>query len=256
MMEQYSRNFKNYASELTNDYLLPFSFETIHSMIRTKQALSFLKKYENVKILEIGCGREPLFPNLDNFDHYVIVEPIQEFVTHSLSQSKGSPRITIIHDFFENCQETLKKIDFDCIIANGVLHEITDPRRFLTMVKNISHEKTVIYFSIPNAASFHRLLAKEMGIIENIFELSNTDIRFNRARVYDKKLLLSLMNESGFSVIDFGTYFIKPFSNKQMEELIINGTFDMKLIDGLIGLIKYFPEYGSEMYVIAKKRYD
>jgi len=64
------------------------------------------------------------------------------------------------------------------------------------------------------------------------------------------------MNEMGFSVIDFGTYFIKPFTNKQMEELIMKGIFDMKLIDGLIGLTAYLPEYGSEMYVIAKRRYE
>ncbi|HON81997.1 MAG TPA: methyltransferase domain-containing protein [Methanoregulaceae archaeon] len=255
-MEQDSNKFKDYASRLIKEYSRPFSFEEIHSHIRVKQALTFLEINKCNRILEIGGGKMPLFPYLVNFDQYVLVEPIQEFVSSASSQLQCSHRITIIRDFLENCQETLEEIGFDCIIANGVLHEVTDPRSFLTTVKTISHENTISYFSLPNAASLHRLLAKEMGLIKTIFEISNTDKKYHRALVYDKKSIISLMNEMGFSVIDFGTYFIKPFTNKQMEELIMKGIFDMKLIDGLIGLTAYLPEYGSEMYVIAKRRYE
>ena len=97
--------------------------------------------------------------------------------------------------------------------------------------------------------SFHRLLAHEIGLIPSIFEKSDVDKKFFRNTGFDKERLINLLLSHNFKVLDFGTFFIKPFANSQLEELIRNGIVPSTIIEGLSNMIKYFPDYGAEMYV-------
>lgn len=42
---------------------------------------------------------------------------------------------------------------------------------------------------------------------------------------------------------------MKPFSHKQMMQCIEQGILTETLIDGLDKMVKYFPEYGSEIFI-------
>ena len=46
-----------------------------------------------------------------------------------------------------------------------------------------------------------------------------------------------------------GSYFVKPFTHKQMENLLKEGIINEKIIDGLNGMTKYMPNLGSEIYI-------
>jgi hypothetical protein len=65
-------------------------------------------------------------------------------------------------------------------------------------------------------------------------------------------MFLSLVQEAGFLVLEFGTYLIKPFSNVQMEKLISQNIVSTSVVAGLDGMIKYMPELGCEMFVNMK----
>ena len=55
---------------------------------RRKKVLEIMKKYRHDKILEIGCGMEPLFEHFSDYKEMLIVEPVNSFVVNALEKSK------------------------------------------------------------------------------------------------------------------------------------------------------------------------
>ena len=102
--------------------------------------------------------------------------------------------------------------------------------------------------------AFHRLLALEMGLIGSIYERSVLDKKFQRTGNFDLKLLIDAAEKSGFKIIESGTYFIKPFTNEQIEKIISLNIADEKIFEGLNKMIKYMPDLGAEAFVNVRLR--
>ena len=69
---------------------------------------------------------------------------------------------------------------------------------------------------------------------------------------FDLPALQCLVQNAGFNILDSGSYFVKPFTHRQMQELIDAGLLTDKIIDGLMAMTKYMPNLGAEIYVNAK----
>jgi SAM-dependent methyltransferase len=254
MMNQNEEDLENYALAWAGEHGKNFSFEAVHSKIRREQALRFILNTTHDSILEIGCGLDPLFPYIPDFNQYFVVEPIHEFAVKVLDSKTGASRVKVINDYFEHCFQEFRDIHLDCIVLNGVLHGVPDPRLLLESIHTICKASSQVYISVSNGTSLHRLLAYEMGIISSPYELSVTNKRYKNMIVFDKNSLRTIVENIGFMVTEVGTYFIKPLSNQQMEAIIDQGITDERIIQGLERLIKYMPEFGSELYIVIKKR--
>jgi len=235
----------NYMAELSREQ----SFEAILSNSRKKQVLESMKRFKHDNILEIGCGLSPLFPDIKNYQNYTIVEPNKNFCEIIYYCYKTDKNVTILNGFLEEVVGGLGHQKFDFIFMSGVLHQVSNPNDFLCVLHNLCGLDTVVHINVPNAHSFHRLLAFEMGYIKEIFERSETNLRLQVKWVFDKDSLYQLVQESGYEVINFGTYMIKPFTNEQMEKMIGSGILNEDIIQGLEGMVKYMPDLGSEMFV-------
>lgn len=224
---------------------------------RRDKVISLIKKYRHESILEIGCGLEPLFMHFNDYKKMIIVEPAKGFIAEAKKKAEvKQDRIFFINGFLEESVSQVKEIDngLDYIILSSLLHEVEDPEGLLKSVYEICGEQTVVHINVPNANSIHRLLAKEMGIIEDVHELSELQIEMQRHKVFDLGQLCELVDLCGFQVIGQGTYFPKLFSARQMEKMLKAGIVDGKIFDGLNKMIKYVPEFGSELYVQVKKK--
>lgn len=243
---------EDYSNKYINDHE-SLSFETVLVKVRREQVLASLRKYEHRSILEIGCGLEPLFQFCDAYDSYIVVDPSREFTSRAKHLARGQCRVKIIQGHFEGACQQLLGESFDFIILSSLLHEVADPKRLLLAVRKVCGEQTVVHINVPNVNSFHRLLACEMGLIDSVFQPSDTEIKFQRQTRYDKELLLRMAAESGFSVLSSGTYFIKPFTNHQLDALLKSGVLAPSAIEGLQRMVKYLPDLGCEMYIEVKK---
>jgi hypothetical protein len=101
--------------------------------------------------------------------------------------------------------------------------------------------------------SFHRLLAVEMGLIDDVFEPSDRDHRFGHHAQFDQERFSALLESAGLYVVESGTYFVKPFTHDQMDALLCTEAFAPALIDGLDGMIRYMPGHGAELYANARR---
>lgn len=247
------RNINDYVDKYYNEPFEPYMVQ-----IRKNNIIKQLQKYRHVNILEIGCGLSPLFLDFQEFNNMVIVEPGEDFVVNARSLSENKCDIQIFQGFFEDYVDKLKKIaiEFDFIVCSSLIHEIDNPQKMLAGIRDVANENTIIHINVPNAQSFHRILAKEMGMIKNIHEQSSQMKLMQRQRTYDIDLLKQEIKDAGLMVIDSGSYFIKPFTHSQLQRGLDEKIIDEEVLDGLVKMEKYLPGMGAEIYVNCKKGRD
>lgn len=224
------------------------SFETLLVAIRRRHVLRWLRDYCGRRILEVGCGLEPLFSHCQDFDAWRIVEPIAEFARGARQLAVGDKRIEVLEGYIEERAEALAAEEFDFIVVSSLVHEVLDPVRLLEAVRSLCADATIVHVNVPNLLSFHRLLALEMGLIEDVFEQSKMDRTFGHHGRFGPQQFVGLLTRAGFQVVDSGTYFVKPFSHNQMDAILRTGAFPPSLIDGLDRMTQYIPDHGCELY--------
>ncbi len=242
------RNIVDY----TENYNVP-NFEDYQIIYRRKKVLEIVHKYAPKRILEIGCGMEPLFQYIDgNYKSYHIVEPSSVFYDNAVRLAEGK-NVNCIHDFFPT-EKGLQDVQFDFILCSGLLHELEQPEELLKGILKVSNENTLVHINVPNAKSLHRLVAKGMGLIADEYALSDRNLLYQQHNLFDLESLIGFMEYVGFEVVEYGSYFAKPFSHGQMYRMVKEKVITEKALDGLYGIVQYIPEYGSEIFVNCRLR--
>lgn len=235
------------------DYQLNYQKLTFEDKLR-KYRMKYIADYfgtiKSDKILEIGCGNDPIFLCYDDFKVMDIVEPGNHFYEFTKEKIGNDKRISITKSFIEESYSNLRN-DYDVIVIGGFLHEIDNPEEVLAAIKKIMSPSTVVITYVPNANSFHRLLAFESGLIESNYEFSENDKLFGRRNVFNINSLSALFVNSGFTVLTKDTYFIKPFTHEQMDSLLGLSFFTNEILYGLFKMTKYMPDMGCEIFLAA-----
>jgi len=215
------------------------TFERYLELERAKQVIKSYNKVGSGNVLDIGPGLLPYFLYIDNYDEYTIVEPEPEFV-------KTYPDSIIkINSTLEEF-ETDKKFDF--IILSSVLHLVKDVDVFLTKLRGLCHDHTLVHINVPNSKSLHRLLGVEMGLLTSLDDKSEKDKIYNHQHNFNVEDLAYTLQVRNFRIKAYDTYMVKPFADSQMTRVI---TREMAI--GLDKLIKYLPKYGCEIAIEVKK---
>lgn len=150
--------------------------------------------------------------------------------------------------FFEEVVEYLS-CDYDMVVCASLLHEVENPEELLHAIASICKKDTIVHIDVPNANSMHRILGKEVGIISDVHDKSESNIVLQQNSVLDMQMLKSIVEKNFFRVVESGSYFIKPFTHAQMFEMLQAEIINEAVIEGLYRIGDYFPEFGSEIYV-------
>lgn len=244
-------DLRDYARNYLDQYAHG-EFETVIARVRRDKVVAAAKKYRHRTILEVGCGYEPLFPHVSDYDEYWVVEPLAEAAAAARHHAAASDHLRVIEGFLESVHDRLPA-EIDFIAVSSLLHEVADPAELLRALRAHCGPETVVHINVPNVRSFHRLLALEAGLIGDLFEKSATEERFQRQTRFDREKLWGFMQDNGFTVLEGETYFIKPFTHGQMEQMLAAGIIDLSLIEALDRMVRYMPDLGAEMYVNARR---
>lgn len=250
-MIEKKRNLDDYKKQY-----MSIPFEAYQVKYRRKNIIDQMSYRSHERVLEIGCGMEPLFQYVKDVKKWVVVEPTDWFYENAKKMAPDN--VVLIRGGIEDVISQIRNVidGFDYILCNCLLHEFQQPEILLSSIKELCSEHTIVNISVPNAKSVHRILGKEMGVIEDIYCKSDMSRRMQQGdRVYDLDSLKFLCKKNGYEVINEGSYFVKPFTHGQMQQCLDSGIFDNSLLDGLDALVRYMPEFGSEIYVELKKLY-
>lgn len=230
-------------------------FESYHIKFRRRKVLESISKHKHDSILEVGCGMEPLFITLQDFQEFTIIEPTIAFYKNAIELKKHlkDKNITIHNLLLENSLNTLSKKQYDFIVLSGLLHEVEDPEKILDVVFSISSPDTVIHINVLNGKSFHRLLAKEMNVIESLNEKSEKQILLQQKSTFDMESLRKMIVDKKFEILESGSYFIKPFTDLQMKQLLEHGIITEEVLNSLYKMTNHLPEMGAEIYFNIRK---
>lgn len=229
-------------------------FEDVQAAYRRRHLLEALARHGGRRVLEIGCGSEALFLHYRGFDSMHVVEPAGRFHAKALAAARGTTGVKVLHGTLEELAPELAGIPFDCVVMSSLLHEVADPAALLACARTLCTDKTDLHVYVPNAHSFHRLLALEMGLIRDVHEVSATQARMQQSSTYDADSMRSLLESAGFQVTEVGSFFIKPFTHAQMATLREKGILTDAMLDGLYGLSRHLPDAGSELYARARAK--
>lgn len=219
---------------------------TIEEKFMTKSTIELAKPIVlNKNILNLGLGNGLTSKNLEPYvNSMVILEGSKKIIEKFAYKSEKS---IIIDSFFE-VYKTNKR--FDVILANHVLEHVNDP---VDLMKIKFHEwltdDGVVFITVPNAYSLHRLIGKEMGLLKNIYDLNNSDINAGHQRVYDINLLKEQIDVANFDIIDEGGYNLKLLSLAQMKD------WPQELLDAIFEVSKKMPaDICTNLWFIIKKK--
>jgi 2-polyprenyl-3-methyl-5-hydroxy-6-metoxy-1,4-benzoquinol methylase len=239
-------------SQYEAEYQANYGFERHMVRFRRRQVLECLAQYRHERVLEVGCGVEPLFEHFDDWQQYTVVEPGMAFADLARSRLPAGRDIILHQAFLEDAQELLLGRAFDFVVVSSVIHEVADPLRLLVAVHALCTPDTVVHVNVPNVRSLHNLVGLKMGLIADLFEHSSLARRMQRTTTFDLAGLLRLMNDAGFRVETSGSYFLKPFTHAQMEQMLHHAIIDEKALVGLYEVNAEFDGIGAEIYANAK----
>lgn len=227
-------------------------FEDIQVKYRRKKLLEHIDYYRPKRILEIGCGKEPLFLYVSQVS-FTVVEPSVDFYEHALILAEEEKRndVFCINGEFENIVDELEE-NYDMIICSCVLHEVEEPGRLIEAIVKVCNKKTIVHINVPNAYSLHRILAVESGLISDVYEMSERNNVLQQTSIFDMEKLIQLVESRGLKCICKGGYFLKPFTHGQMYQMLQSGIIDEKILDGLYYAGKKMPKIGSEIFICGK----
>lgn len=242
-------------NQYQENYLSQYGFEAQMVKYRRQLVMERLNAIKPRTLVEVGCGSELLYQHYFQaagaVDQWVIVEPGSEF--YGIAAKCGLPNLAAIQGFFEEAIPQIKALlptPPDMIIISSVLHEVASPRELLRAAQSIMGEQSVLHVNVPNATSFHRMLAKSMGLIDDVKVLSTRNFELSQQRVYDAASLRTDIEASGLAVVNEGGYLVKPFTHAQMQA--ITPDIGEAVLDGLYQMGKAHPKLASEIYLEAR----
>lgn len=233
-------------------------FERICTLARQRRCLEFLQDRRPNRVLEVGCGAMILADMARTAGlqpaQWVVAEPEPDFVAAARQAMAGTPDFVVHQGYLEDLAPQMRadgQGGFDAVLLSGLLHETTAPQALLEAAVGLAGAGGWVLVTVPNARSFHRLLAVEAGLIHDPATPSPRGQALGHAMVYDAEGLRGVMQAAGLVDVHLDGYLFKPLTNGQMEAALPMAP--QELVDGLIALGRRFPDQAAEICAIGRK---
>jgi len=188
--------------------------------------------------LEIGCGEGQITKLLvKSFKEVTVIDMDKQHID-AISENTH-----IISKYIGKFEDMLLSHRYDYIVVTNVLEHVDDVDMFLNLLRTVCHKKTRIFISVPNCASFNRILGFDIGMLKNVEQLGKHDKKVGHKRMFDIWQFEDNITDY-FKIVKSGTMIYKPFPNNIMNTLpkeVINKCFNYKM-----------ENRGAEIYAICK----
>lgn len=219
---------------------------TTEEKFMTKATIELAKEIvKNKTVLNLGLGNGLTSQVVQTLSKkQTVVEGSKKIIK---CFSFDSDNTTFVESYFEQYSTDEK---FDVVLANHVLEHVDNP---VELMKIKFHEwlsdDGIAFITVPNAKSIHRLIGKQMGMLESEYDLNNSDLKAGHQRVYDVNTLKKDIDDAGLEIVDIGGYNIKMVSLAQMKD------WSQELLDAIFEVSKQMPlEICANIWVKVRKK--
>jgi 2-polyprenyl-3-methyl-5-hydroxy-6-metoxy-1,4-benzoquinol methylase len=195
------------------------------------------------KILEVGPADGYMTRGLvEDFD-LTLVEP-SETLCQKLRQR--FPRARVIPALVEDFAPSES---FDNILLCHLLDHVRDPELVVRAAGSWLSPGGKIIAIAPNSESLHRQAAVRMGLLPAVNAFSERDQAQGKRRIFNREEFRRLFSAAGLEIECFGGYWLKPVSNRQIEQ-----QWTPEMLDAFFAVGERCPEIAAEMYLVAHTR--
>ncbi len=107
----------------------------------------------------------------------------------------------------------------DHLVAANVIHELDEPTAFLGRCRESLATDGLLHLTHQNPRSLHRLVAREMGLIDDLSAVSARGTEFGTRRLHTADELSALAAAAGLHEVHREGIMLKPLPNSLMEQL-------------------------------------
>lgn len=194
--------------------------------------------------LELGCSTGLMTKLLyDVTCPLVVVDGSSSNIERTRQLVGASAGVEYIHQLWEDFVPDRR---YENIVLVRGLEHVREPVDLLSRSREWLTAGGRIHVIVPNARSLHRRIGVYMGLLRDVHELHEGDLRVGHYRVYDRELLFRELSEAGLTPRHWEGIMLKPLANAQMQEWPEN------LIRAFYQAGRELPDYCGEIYVWCK----
>lgn len=213
---------------------------------------TYISKFRNYitngRGMELGCSYGYSTKLLSQLvDELVVIDGSNNMISNV--ENMNLKNVKTCCCLFEEINEDEQ---YDYIFANYVLEHVLDPQAVLIKCRKILKKDGVLFITVPNATALSRTIAKEMEIVDDLYNLTINDQRHGHRRVYDKVKISKEVEDAGFEIIDIDGLYIKPLSDYQLNIMIKEDIINKKYLQSLACLSKKYIELCGSICLVVK----
>lgn len=200
------------------------------------------------RALEFGCC-DGFMTNLikQQVDKLTVVDGSKTFI--EMAKKSVSGNVRFVHTLFEDFYPDDK---FDYIFATYVLEHVVDAVSFIKLAGKLLAEGGLLFIVVPNARALSRQLARHMGLINDLFELTPNDINHGHRRVYDRASLNRDIEAAELVQVGQGGLLLKLLADFQMDKLIETDILGESQLEGLYKMGLEYPDLAGSLFSICR----
>lgn len=171
------------------------------------------------RVLELGCATGAMGAELARGGACVVgVDRAQAYLERA--RARGIPGARFVAaDLDAPGWEDLAGGPFDHVLACNLLHEVGDPEALLRRAGALLAPGGHLHLTLQNPHSIHRLVAVEMGLIDDERAISERGARYGTRGMWDADELAAMADRAGLRERERGGVMLKPLPNDMMASL-------------------------------------
>jgi 2-polyprenyl-3-methyl-5-hydroxy-6-metoxy-1,4-benzoquinol methylase len=218
-------------------------------LIKTLAVKTFLPYIQEKGLaLEFGCCdgfmTSLIAPHVRELN---VVDGSKTFI--EMAKKRVPPDINFFHALFEDFEPGRK---YDYIFATYVLEHVSDSIAFLRHARSLLSPTGHLFVVVPNATALSRQLARHMGLLNDLYELTQNDKNHGHRRVYDRTLLNMDIKEAGLTQVGQGGLLLKLLADFQMDKMVEAGILGEPQIDGLYKMGLEYPHFAGSLFSVCR----
>ncbi len=192
------------------------------------------------RVLEFGCATGLMTALLAQRD--VRIDALERSAAYvERARARALSNVTVHHGSIFDWSPDGR---YEQVVAANLLNELPDPGAFLAHCADHLAPGGLVHLSLNNPRSLHRLVARRMGLIQELSAVSDRGARFPSTPLLDIEDVEALAAPAGLRCVHREGVVVKPLTNAQLAGL------PDEVVDGLDALARELPGHGALNYLI------
>jgi 2-polyprenyl-3-methyl-5-hydroxy-6-metoxy-1,4-benzoquinol methylase len=197
------------------------------------------------RVLELGCATGRMSAKLAAAGADVLgVDRSSGYVERARARALRTARF-VVADVEEHLRA--ERRHYHHVVATNLVHELDDPVAFVAAAAERLRPGGRLHLSLQNPRSLHRLVAHEMGLIDDLGATSERGEAYGTRRSLTKEELVDLGTRAGLVEVHAAGLCLKPLPNALM------ATLPADVLAGMAGAARHAPHLAAINYVVLAR---